>query len=211
MRTILVSTCSVILASLFCISFDVPTAAAVSNVDGVWSALSPGDPAPSARREYAALYDRAQGRYIVFAGFTNEQGEGYFLFNEVWTLALDGTPSWSQLAIPGDIPGGRHSPQWGYDPANNRVLVFGGYGSHYPGSPYAYLNDVWELKLDGAPNWNEIFPNAACIAALLDRLTHHTEIAMIEGRSFRVRESEQEAAARRKGVPGRSDRRRRCG
>ena len=161
MRTILVSTCSVILASLFCISFDVPTAAAVSNVDGVWSALSPGDPAPSARREYAALYDRAQGRYIVFAGFTNEQGEGYFLFNEVWTLALDGTPSWSQLAIPGDIPGGRHSPQWGYDPANNRVLVFGGYGSHYPGSPYAYLNDVWELKLDGAPNWNEIFPSGS--------------------------------------------------
>jgi DNA replication protein DnaC len=47
-------------------------------------------------------------------------------------------------------------------------------------------------------DWNEIFPNAACIAALLDRLTHHTEIAMIEGRSFRVRESEQEAAARRK-------------
>lgn len=47
-------------------------------------------------------------------------------------------------------------------------------------------------------DWNEIFPNAACIAALLDRLTHHTEIAMLEGRSFRVRESEQEAAARRK-------------
>jgi DNA replication protein DnaC len=51
-------------------------------------------------------------------------------------------------------------------------------------------------------DWNEIFPNAACIAALLDRLTHHTEIAMIEGRSFRVRESEQEAAARRKARPG---------
>lgn len=51
-------------------------------------------------------------------------------------------------------------------------------------------------------DWNEIFPNAACIAALLDRLTHHSEIAMIEGRSFRLRESEQEAAARRKPRPG---------
>src|SRR5262249_34382105 len=47
-------------------------------------------------------------------------------------------------------------------------------------------------------DWNEIFPNAACIATLLDRLTHHSEIAIIEGRSFRVRESEQEAASRRK-------------
>jgi len=46
--------------------------------------------------------------------------------------------------------------------------------------------------------WNEIFPNAACVAALLDRLTHHTEFAMIEGLSYRVRESELEAAARRK-------------
>ncbi len=47
-------------------------------------------------------------------------------------------------------------------------------------------------------DWNEVFPNAACIATLLDRLTHHAEIALIEGRSFRVRESEMEAAARRK-------------
>lgn len=47
-------------------------------------------------------------------------------------------------------------------------------------------------------DWNEIFPNAACITTLLDRLTHHAEIAVLEGRSFRVRESEQEAAARRR-------------
>jgi DNA replication protein DnaC len=46
--------------------------------------------------------------------------------------------------------------------------------------------------------WNEVFPNATCIATLLDRLTHHAEVAWIEGRSFRVRESEQAAAARRK-------------
>jgi DNA replication protein DnaC len=46
--------------------------------------------------------------------------------------------------------------------------------------------------------WNEVFPNATCIATLLDRLLHHADVTVIEGESYRVRESEQEAAARRK-------------
>ncbi len=45
--------------------------------------------------------------------------------------------------------------------------------------------------------WNEVFPNATCIATLLDRLLHHAEVTVIEGKSYRVRESELEAAARR--------------
>jgi len=46
-------------------------------------------------------------------------------------------------------------------------------------------------------DWNTVFPNATCIAALLDRLTHHADVTLIEGTSYRVRESELEAAARR--------------
>src|SRR5664279_2907137 len=46
--------------------------------------------------------------------------------------------------------------------------------------------------------WNEVFPNAACIATLLDRLLHHAEVTVIEGSSYRVRESEQEATTRRR-------------
>ena len=45
--------------------------------------------------------------------------------------------------------------------------------------------------------WNTIFPNATCIATLLDRLTHHAEFSIIEGKSYRVRESEQENAERK--------------
>lgn len=45
--------------------------------------------------------------------------------------------------------------------------------------------------------WNEVFPNATCIATMLDRLLHHTEVTVIEGKSYRVRESELETAARR--------------
>ena len=47
-------------------------------------------------------------------------------------------------------------------------------------------------------NWNVVFPNATCIVSLLDRLTHHADITVIEGESYRRRESEQEAAERRK-------------
>ena len=46
--------------------------------------------------------------------------------------------------------------------------------------------------------WNQVFPNATSIATLLDRLTHHADATVLEGESYRVHESEQEAAARRK-------------
>src|SRR5215210_462607 len=46
--------------------------------------------------------------------------------------------------------------------------------------------------------WNEVFPNATCIVTLLDRLLHHADMTVIEGDSYRVRESEQETAARRR-------------
>ena len=46
--------------------------------------------------------------------------------------------------------------------------------------------------------WNEVFPNATCIVTMLDRLLHHADVTVIEGPSFRVRESETETAARRR-------------
>jgi DNA replication protein DnaC len=46
--------------------------------------------------------------------------------------------------------------------------------------------------------WNLVFPNAACISTMLDRLMHHADVTQIQGQSYRVRESEQEAQKRRK-------------
>jgi hypothetical protein len=159
MRPIHSGASSLILALLLSSSFDVIPASATSTIDGTWSALN--GTIPAARREYAAVYDRVHRRYIMFAGWTDQIG-GYYVFNEVWTLSLDDTPSWTQISIPGTVPGRRHSPQWGYDPARNRLLVFGGYGYHYTNSSYyEYLNDVWELKLNGNPTWSELFPSGA--------------------------------------------------
>lgn len=47
-------------------------------------------------------------------------------------------------------------------------------------------------------DWNSVFPNATSIATLLDRLTHHADVTLIEGQSYRLRESEAEASARKK-------------
>lgn len=47
-------------------------------------------------------------------------------------------------------------------------------------------------------DWTTVFPNATCIVTLVDRLTHHADISMIEGNSHRQRESEIEASARGK-------------
>ena len=135
-----------------------PASSAPQIDDGAWSPLGAGGSAPSPRREFGAVYDVTNQRYLIFAGAWGDLQGGYLLFNEVWTLSLGSTPTWSQLSIAGPTPGERHTPQWGYDPARNRVLVFGGYGRHYPGGPYEYLNDVWQLSLDGTPAWTELHP-----------------------------------------------------
>jgi len=52
--------------------------------------------------------------------------------------------------------------------------------------------------------WNEVFPNAACVVSLIDRLVHHSEIIAIEGKSYRMKEAQEQAAKRRKSNKGKS-------
>jgi len=46
-------------------------------------------------------------------------------------------------------------------------------------------------------DWPTVFPNATCVTALVDRLTHHADIVLIEGESYRKREAEEARKARR--------------
>jgi DNA replication protein DnaC len=72
-----------------------------------------------------------------------------------------------------------HRPSWSHEAAVGKTLVI--------------LTTNRPFK-----EWNEVFPNAACIVTLLDRLLHHADVTKIEGDSYRVRESEQETARRRR-------------
>ncbi len=44
--------------------------------------------------------------------------------------------------------------------------------------------------------WNEVFPNAACVVALVDRLVHRSEILSLAGDSYRLKEAQEHAAQR---------------
>jgi DNA replication protein DnaC len=50
--------------------------------------------------------------------------------------------------------------------------------------------------------WREVFPNAACVVSLVDRLVHNAEIIAIDGESYRLKEArertEQRARQRRR-------------
>ena len=44
--------------------------------------------------------------------------------------------------------------------------------------------------------WSEVFPNASCVVAMIDRLVHHAEILSIKGESYRRKEAQEQAAAK---------------
>jgi DNA replication protein DnaC len=44
--------------------------------------------------------------------------------------------------------------------------------------------------------WNQVFPNAACVVSLVDRLVHHAEILRLEGESYRFKEAQERADLR---------------
>ena len=50
--------------------------------------------------------------------------------------------------------------------------------------------------------WHEVFPNAACVVSLIDRLIHNAEVIALDGDSYRLKEArertEQRARRRRK-------------
>jgi len=45
-------------------------------------------------------------------------------------------------------------------------------------------------------DWGEVFPNAACVVSLIDRLMHRAEVVRIDGDSYRAKEAQEREAAR---------------
>ena len=45
-------------------------------------------------------------------------------------------------------------------------------------------------------NWGDVFPNAACVVSLIDRLMHRAEVIRIDGDSYRAKEAAERQAQR---------------
>lgn len=131
----------------------------------VWTQLAPvgGPPVPYVAG-HSAVYDSANNRMIVFGG--QDQNTGIYV-NNVWVLSnangLGGTPTWTQLTPGGAVIPARGGHSAEYDPATNKMIVFGGQllaAPPTPTNPCGFSNDVWVLSnangLGGAPAWGQL-------------------------------------------------------
>ena len=46
--------------------------------------------------------------------------------------------------------------------------------------------------------WNQVFPDAACVVTLIDRLVHRAEIVALQGKSYRLKEAQERTARKAK-------------
>jgi hypothetical protein len=128
---------------------------------------------PGKRWGHAAVYDSTRDQMIVFGGSTQTSGT---LSKEVWVLHnVKTAPSWEQIQPPGG-PSERCCMAVGYDPANQRMIVFGGFGG-FGQSGGNLLGDVWTLTFNDisftTATWQELTasggpaPAARCCSASL--------------------------------------------
>ena len=61
---------------------------------------------------------------------------------------------------------------------------------------YTHL-DVYKRQNRAFADWGEVFPNAACVVSLIDRLMHRAEVVRIDGESYRAKEAEEREAKRK--------------
>lgn len=106
-----------------------------------WSQVSTIGATPEGRHHIAGIYDPVDHQLVVIGGY-----RGGPTFDDVWTLALDGSPAWHHV----DPSGPQFPPTFGhsaaYDPQEDRILVTGGdLGA-----------DVWELRLRPSPVWAKL-------------------------------------------------------
>jgi len=103
-----------------------------------WTELSPTGGPPTPRTEHTAVYDPTTNGMIVFGG---DDSTGPL--NELWLLTqangLGGTPNWLLLSPAGGPPAERILHSAIFDPASNRMTVFGGTDTE------TRFNDVWVL------------------------------------------------------------------
>ena len=125
-----------------------------------WLPVSAAGGLPEARMRHTAVYDAAANEMIVFGGHPDCGGT---LFGNPWALlnanGLGGTPTWVLL---GTAPSARVSHSTVVDPAQHRMLVFGGSNNS------VLLNDISVMSNTNATSgqaWTSLAPSGTPPAA----------------------------------------------
>jgi N-acetylneuraminic acid mutarotase len=115
-----------------------------------WINLEPSGPAPSARFGEALLYLSTTGKVFMFGGAADEARP----LNDTWTYD-PGRNRWVDLKPSGDTPPARWAMGAAYDPAADKVIIFGGMGAD--GN---LLNDTWAYDVTSNA-WTELTPSSS--------------------------------------------------
>ena len=119
---------------------------------------------PLPRAVHSMVYDAANHRIIVFGGGSSDLTSAFTGLNDVWRLygspnPLGGTGlNWNQVHAVGTPPAPRGGHSAGYDPASNRMIVFGGQVGQT-----TCADDVWVLTnangFGGNAGWTQLSPS----------------------------------------------------
>ena len=112
-----------------------------------WTQLPDLVPRPAPRDGCRMVYDRVRHRLVIFGGRTFD-GQLPQYPSDTWTLSLEGTPTWAQIATIGSPPG-RADYGMAYDRAADRVVLFGGRDET------TTYGDTWQLSLTDPPTWTQ--------------------------------------------------------
>lgn len=117
-----------------------------------WVQIVANGGGPAGRWGPVAAYDSARDRLIVAMGSTSPD---YAVAQDVWELAFDSPPAWTQLNPTGTLPMARMLAAAIYDPVGQRLILHGGYR---PGMAFA---DAWALDLQVTPGWRALAPEGS--------------------------------------------------
>jgi DNA-binding SARP family transcriptional activator len=131
-----------------------------------WTKLNPDrtDGGPPPLRSQVMGYDPDHNRAIVFGGMDGRFPYGAVALSDLWILTnangSGGNPKWVRPEFDGPLAPPTSRATGSFDPATNRLIVFGGYHGKGPNS---MTSDVWVLEgangLAQHAHWSQVTPD----------------------------------------------------